>query len=99
MLKEATIHFCLFDESHFSNICTLYYVTIECVEIKYVNIGKGQKPSIFSFSKFLYWIENTVFPVSIALIFKLVPDPSFANAKINEGFCWHGSKADDEDGG
>ena len=22
-LKEATIHFCLFDESHFSNICTL----------------------------------------------------------------------------
>ena len=23
MLKEATIHFCLLDESHFSNICTL----------------------------------------------------------------------------
>ena len=23
MLKEAPIHFCLFDESHFSNICTL----------------------------------------------------------------------------
>ena len=23
MLKEATIHLCLFDESHFSNICTL----------------------------------------------------------------------------
>ena len=23
MLKEATTHFCLFDESHFSNICTL----------------------------------------------------------------------------
>ena len=23
MLKEATIHFCLFDESHFSNIYTL----------------------------------------------------------------------------
>ena len=27
--KEATIHFLLFDESHFSNICTLYYVKIE----------------------------------------------------------------------
>ena len=26
MLKEATIHFCLFDESYFSNICTLQYV-------------------------------------------------------------------------
>ena len=23
MLKEATIHFCLFGKSHFSNICTL----------------------------------------------------------------------------
>ena len=23
ILKEATIHYCLFDESHFSNICTL----------------------------------------------------------------------------
>ena len=22
ILKEATIHFCLFDESHFSNRCT-----------------------------------------------------------------------------
>ena len=32
MLKEATIHFCLFDESHFSNICTLQYVTIECID-------------------------------------------------------------------
>ena len=32
MLKEATIHFCLFHESHFSNICTLQYVTIEYIE-------------------------------------------------------------------
>ena len=31
MLKEVTIHLCLFDESHFSNICGLQYVTIECI--------------------------------------------------------------------
>ena len=50
MLKEATIHCFLFDESHFSNIYTLNYVTVSYTEINCVNIGKS---------------SNTVFPVSI----------------------------------
>ena len=33
ILKEATIHFLVFDESHFSNIFTLKHATIECIEI------------------------------------------------------------------
>ena len=31
ILKEETIHFCLFDESNFSDICT--YLTIKCIEL------------------------------------------------------------------
>ena len=40
MLKKATTSFCLFDESHFSNIRTHKYVTIECIEIDFAYIGK-----------------------------------------------------------
>ena len=37
MLKEATIHFyCLFDESYFSNICTLWYVIMECTKLNWL---------------------------------------------------------------
>ena len=37
MLNGATIHFyCLFDESHFSNIFTLEYVIIECIELNWL---------------------------------------------------------------
>ena len=36
MLRESTIYFCLFDESHFSNTCTLQYVTIECMGINWL---------------------------------------------------------------
>ena len=34
MLKEATIHLCLFDESHFSNISTIQIVTLECIKTR-----------------------------------------------------------------
>ena len=34
LLKGSSIHFyCLFDDSLFSNICTLWYVTMECIEL------------------------------------------------------------------
>ena len=48
LLKRAIINlYCLLDESHFSNICTVYYLILECIE----------------FSWHLYWTEwNTVFP-------------------------------------
>ena len=36
MLKEATIRFCLFDESHFSVICAFSYVKTECIEINWL---------------------------------------------------------------
>ena len=46
MLKEEIIHFCLFDKSHFSNICTLYYVPIKYIEINGLyNIGKRSEAS------------------------------------------------------
>ena len=38
MLKEENIHFYLFDESHFSDICTLKYATIELIDC--INLGK-----------------------------------------------------------
>ena len=38
MLKEENIHFYLFDESPFSDICTLKYATIELIDCK--NLGK-----------------------------------------------------------
>ena len=34
MHKEATIHFCLFNESPSSNICALQYVATEYIELK-----------------------------------------------------------------
>ena len=30
--KEATVHFCILDEAHFLRICTLQYLTMECIE-------------------------------------------------------------------
>ena len=36
MLNKGTMHFCLFDESYFSNICGLQYLTIECIEINLI---------------------------------------------------------------
>ena len=38
MLKEENIHFYLFDESLFSDICTLKHATIELIDCK--NLGK-----------------------------------------------------------
>ena len=36
MLKKPTIRFCEFAESHFTNICTLHHVTMECIEISWL---------------------------------------------------------------
>ena len=36
MHKEATIHFCLFNESPSSNICALQYVATEYIELKWL---------------------------------------------------------------
>ena len=36
MLKEVTIHFCLFYEFHFSNIFTFWYVTMEWIETNWL---------------------------------------------------------------
>ena len=66
MLKGAIIHFyCLFDESHFSNICALQYVIMEHIQFSW--LCKHMKKIRQSF---LYWIEwiilnYWIFPVSI----------------------------------
>ena len=63
MLKGGNIHFSLFDESHFSNICTLEYVIIEFMKINWLcklmkKVGRNSMNSCTEWSK-------KVFPVSI----------------------------------
>ena len=65
MLKEATIHFFLIDESHFWNICTLImwqYIEIDCVNIEQ---RSGTAKLVFQSILVLNWVKK-VFPVSLS---------------------------------
>ena len=70
--KEQPFHFyCLFDESRFSNICTLWYVIMECIEPNWlckhmIKVRNSQGDcSCTEFSK------RHFFPVSIVYIYLL----------------------------
>ena len=67
MLKEATIYFYLLDESHFSNICTPWYLKIECIEINWLcKHRKKVRSSQTSISiNSCIELSKTVFPLSI----------------------------------
>ena len=71
MLKEAIIHFCLFDESHFSNICTFYYVEVECIKINFVNTGKRSEAAKFLFQYSYTELSKTQFSLSIVKTYKI----------------------------
>ena len=66
LLKEATIHFyCLFDESRYSDICTI----MELKELNWLSKHMKNVRIYFNvyFNEFLYWIQqkNKFFHVSI----------------------------------
>ena len=70
--KEQHFIFCLIDESPFSNICTLWYVTIECIELswwfcKHVKEVKRRQYSILinyfselSKTQFFMWVSLSI---------------------------------------
>ena len=77
--KKETIHLCLFHESHFSNICTLQYVTTECIEInwlcKHREKVRSSRTSIsinpcneLSKAQFCMWVLLTHFMPLVSLI-------------------------------
>ena len=73
-LLKGTIIFCLFDESPFSNIWTLWYVTMECIKLNYsncVNMWKRSEASKLLFQYILVLnLVKQFFPVSIVKILK-----------------------------
>ena len=82
MLKEATTHFYIFDESHFSNICTLWYATTECInqrkprifEYSCVNIGKTSEAAkpLFQWILVLNWVKQFSLLVSSKKVTKVL---------------------------
>ena len=90
MLKEATINFCLFDESHFPNICTLEYVIMVCIEINFLRKrrkkNRSRQASIsinssveLSKIQFALWVSSTLirlFEGSFFFFWSIWPPPS-----------------------
>ena len=95
MLIGATIHFyCLSDESHFSNICTLLYVIIECTKLnwlcKHMKMVRSSQVAIIVLNwvkqSFSLWVSLKFIKVSLKYLFIVYNNLDNVSLKISPCF-------------
>ena len=88
LLKGATIHiYCLFDGSHFSNICTIWYVMMECIELSWLRKHIKKVRSSQAAIPVPNWVKQNL-SLSVSLMRLILGEINFAQIHANYLFIF-----------